>query len=607
MKKKYIVLICLATFNFVNAQNVKIAETRRFVKKSELNQEQEIKKHSSNSIEKTAPFWTNDFSTSSDWEMGNLESGTSAGKNDNWTIGTSGGAGSFPLEALKSTTATNGFALFDSDLYCSGSQSAYIKIVNPINCGAKTSVILSFQQFFRKFNNNPCFVEVSSDNSTWKPYPVNLAVPNNQRTSNPDIVKLNISADAAGKPTVYIRFKYLSQGGVAPTWYQGCDYNWMIDDVTLSEADPYDLVLNKVLWGTMGDWGVVMPYYQIPKTQIQPITFCGVINNIGSANQTDVKFKATIDEASYEGLSDVNTLNANFLDTICVANEFTPESTLGTITVKPSVISSATDITPNDNILAPFSFEITENIYARDNKVQKGYDGNNGKKFEVGNLYDIFYSQKLYNIDVVLDSKTVIGSSIYGVLYSYDLTEKTFKEIDRTFDFVVKDGQPGTKVSLELLNTPLLDADKTYLVTVGSEGGVDPDLVVAGSEKAEPYTSWFKDENDQWYYNTLTPMVRMNFTNTLGLKEQLGNVKFNVYPNPSNTSTNVSFELNSENNVVVSIVDLAGKNVYFNNLDNLKVGTHNLAINTDHLSNGVYMLNLTTNGVSSTQKLVVRK
>ena len=70
---------------------------------------------------------------------------------------------------------------------------------------------------------------------------------------------------------------------------------------------------------------------------------------------------------------------------------------------------------------------------------------------------------------------------------------------------------------------------------------------------------------------------------------------------------NVSFKLNTETQVVISITDLAGKVAYTNNLGTTVSGAHNVAINTDALSNGVYMVNVSANGVVSTQKLIVRK
>ena len=56
-----------------------------------------------------------------------------------------------------------------------------------------------------------------------------------------------------------------------------------------------------------------------------------------------------------------------------------------------------------------------------------------------------------------------------------------------------------------------------------------------------------------------------------------------------------------------SLTDLTGKTVFTNNLGTITTGAHKTTINTDVLSNGVYMVNFVANGVVSTQKLIVRK
>jgi hypothetical protein len=53
-------------------------------------------------------------------------------------------------------------------------------------------------------------------------------------------------------------------------------------------------------------------------------------------------------------------------------------------------------------------------------------------------------------------------------------------------------------------------------------------------------------------------------------------------------------------------MDLSGKNV-FNTVLGTVNGTQQVNINTDALSNGVYMVNLNIDGKISTQKLIVRK
>ena len=79
-----------------------------------------------------------------------------------------------------------------------------------------------------------------------------------------------------------------------------------------------------------------------------------------------------------------------------------------------------------------------------------------------------------------------------------------------------------------------------------------------------------------------------------------------VYPNPANDLSNVSFELNNEADVNITVTDLSGKVVYTNALGTVN-GAQNVAINTTALNNGVYFVNLSVNGTVSSEKLVVKK
>jgi copper chaperone CopZ len=79
-----------------------------------------------------------------------------------------------------------------------------------------------------------------------------------------------------------------------------------------------------------------------------------------------------------------------------------------------------------------------------------------------------------------------------------------------------------------------------------------------------------------------------------------------VYPNPATASTNVAIELTNEAEVAITVTDLSGKVVYSNALGTVN-GTQNVTINTDSISGGAYLVNVSVNGTVSTQKLIVRK
>jgi hypothetical protein len=73
----------------------------------------------------------------------------------------------------------------------------------------------------------------------------------------------------------------------------------------------------------------------------------------------------------------------------------------------------------------------------------------------------------------------------------------------------------------------------------------------------------------------------------------------NIYPNPANNFFTIT--LNKEVKAVVEITDLAGKLIRTENIN----GQMPNVISTSELSNGIYLLNISSNDKTETIKLSV--
>jgi Zn-dependent metalloprotease len=92
-----------------------------------------------------------------------------------------------------------------------------------------------------------------------------------------------------------------------------------------------------------------------------------------------------------------------------------------------------------------------------------------------------------------------------------------------------------------------------------------------------------------------------------GIAENLIPASFSVYPNPAQNLLHVSFTLQDNENVKLQLTDITGKLVREINPLATK-GENNLSLNLEGIDNGIYFLNIYSNGaLSGTKKVAVGK
>ena len=590
MKKYYLGAMALVCAGVVSAQT---AGQARPAYKS-MNLSEASAKTQTAVVEKAIPFWTNNFSTPSDWTIANAGgAGVPPHTSGDWTITTNLSAA--PVAALNPagfTTAANGYAIINSDAAGDGeTQNATIVTSANIDCSTHANVSLKFQQTTRHYQES-YYVVVSGDGgATWTDFQVNTGMAVNTNSANPATVQINISSVAANQPDVRIGFRYV---GVY-------DWFWAVDDVEMFETEDYDLAINGLYWGVDGPYGYRLPYYQTPLAQISDISFGGLVQNIGALTQNDCVFNVAIPSAAYSSSSAAGTLTPNEADTLEATAMFTPGGTAATYAVTAGVTSGATDASPTDNVYSGLSFSTNNFIYARDMGTAQAGSYNQGQGYEMGNVMDIFANATLYGADVWIHANTEPGTEAYVVLYN--ITTGDFVYETSTDPIIVTAGGMKTFV----FDAPIqLTAGSSYVLCAGSygSGGANDDLVIGSAGVSEAQTTFLLDGNDNtgtWYYTTSTPMVRMNFDPSLSVKENALSASMSVYPNPASDKTIVSFDTNGADAVVV-VTDLSGKVI-----STMNTATGKAEINTSAFAAGMYNVTVTSNNTSATTKLVVRK
>ena len=426
-------------------------------------------KRSGEHIRNKAVVWTDDFSNPGTWTVSN-----SSSSGNNWVIGTNGPSGSFPIDPIASTTAANGFGLFDSDFYCSGDQHAFLRSVTDFNFTGQNSVSISFEQFYRKYTDQ-VFVEVSNDGGfNWVPYQVNAAFTQNQMTTNPQLVNIDISATAANANNVNIRFTFMSN---AANSGEGCDYAWMVDDVSIStsSSSTNDLA---VLTGYMGDVENAFDYSIVANSQRRPLVVGAEIQNMG-ASAIDNK---TLSVVINDGTSNVYTGSTTFslagsaTDHIWITTNYTPLNNKN-YTLTFTVPSDDN----NSNNTANASFSTMNYTYAHDHAGTETAGFNIDDEHSLGTTYQIFSNTTLYGVDVEFATGTTANQLVYVSVYSINSSIQDMDYIESKA-YTIEASVIGTgNFTTIYFDSPIsLSAGTSYVVDIFKQVGTSR-LILGGS------------------------------------------------------------------------------------------------------------------------------
>lgn len=562
--------------------------------------------------------WASDFSDATDWTIGS-ESNSTQGA---FTIG------AYPANMTTyiggMTNGTAPLAAFNGIQYLLsgpvGVQNVWIATADPIDFSGVTSgiVTVTFNQRYRRFNNDATYVEFSADNgATWTTYQVNTnAIGNGPVVQNTEVIDIPVGTGVTqGK----VRFRWESLEADDDF---GSGYGWAIDNVVLKEGYTNNVKLFQKFI-TVGDQRI--SYTKIPTVQAAAAgeaTFGAIVKNTGSATQ-DITL--TVTNGSYSETSDAKTVTTFGRDTLSIeeGNGFTIPTTVGAANFNYSLSSDNTlSFTSDDSGTVPF--EVTNKIMAVD-----AYDGTTasfGSSFngwqngtgdaEIGTFYEIFADQTLHAIQIGIGSvpaanqATYNGRSIVAKIYEVPASGNP-TILDATEEHYMAAGQYGGLIKLYFSIPVDLEAGKTYLVTASTFFNEAVPVAFAGhaidgnviGKDGENFVGLAPD--DILLNVVPVPVIRLDFTDYTGVEEQTA-AQFNVntYPNPFSASTEVSFDLKNESSVAIKVTDLTGREVMNLGTANYTAGSHKVSVNGSDLNAGVYNVAITVGNTVITKRIV---
>jgi PKD repeat protein len=125
---------------------------------------------------------------------------------------------------LHTATASNGFAILDSDHYGEGNSQDADLLTPVLNLSQFVSVTLSFQHYFREWPGSSATLSYSiNGGSTWS-----VIETWTTETANPEIFIQNLTAQVAGQPNVVFKWNYTGSWG----------YYWAVDDISITGQVP---------------------------------------------------------------------------------------------------------------------------------------------------------------------------------------------------------------------------------------------------------------------------------------------------------------------------------------------------------------------------------
>jgi hypothetical protein len=200
---------------------------------------------------------------------------------------------------LNSTTAANGWMIFDNDFYntpiADGSEDTEGWITSPsLDFSASGSVIISWEQYFRYCCQSyaPIYIQVSNDGGVnWTTFDAHgtFIESANTTSANALTTSVDISCVAANSADVQIRFSYLQPPEIGGNYSH---YYWGIDDVTIFEnITAHNLAITQVF---NGDVITEFEYNVTPMEQVAPESEGGLVvgvefQNLGYASQQNVE------------------------------------------------------------------------------------------------------------------------------------------------------------------------------------------------------------------------------------------------------------------------------------------------------------------------------
>ena len=566
-----------------------------------------------------------------------------------WKWANTASTSTFTMGMFNSTTAADGWMIFDSDLIgaaSGGTPSGYLQTPLINACATESSVRLNFQNYFRNFYDS-CSVWVCNNASftpgTYQVYPVvlNNTLAVNLSTDNPSQVQINISPSAAMQSDVYIRFVYYG--------YAGGSYSWMIDDINLSDMDPVDIALDKS--STVYYGGAAAGFSSFGAKPIKmmdtvyPVTFA---TNYGTTGFP----AATVNAKIFQGTTSVydNNVNVNLpvnaVDTIAdFVNVGTPAgyyATANSVYTVPFAVNMTGDAVTANNYDTT-TFAATDSVWSENTPNARLTGGAFVYRTSTPPLMSFSpatgfvvtggRTDTLTSVSVAFDDNTTPGQVVGVQIFHFDGSNWLY---DGVTQFRALTAEEISTTSTVRYASFKVDADASggnIILSGGPDGTTyaavlkgqnnTADVVVLQSTPPAPNsivgyvgfsdTSFNDGASSQQFgqdglpfANSSVPLINLNFgpVPEVSIKDVTNSfIAVTAYPNPATDELIISFSGVTTGDVTVTLTNMLGQIVTTNKFSNTNNGK--VTFNTKKLPAGIYYYTVSTEGDKTNGQVVI--
>lgn len=602
------------------------------------------------------PFWQETFGSGTNTTLPTNWTATgNAQQSATWKWRKTAVTSQYNIGVINSTTASDGWMVYDSDsIGAATTTTSTIEgyLTSPtISCVGHSTVQLSFQQHFERYNDT-CYVDVSNNNGgTWTRYtvlPNNTLGGNTFLPSNPYTSLINITPTAANQANVKIRFYYICthpDGG----------YNWLVDDVALAELDPVELAVDKgtFVMSLANPTTGFTSFGTYPLQLVDTIYPVGYTSNFGGSAQTNVNFTARIFRGATQvyNKSMVYTVPYNAIDSQLDFSDqagFLPTAT-GTHALVFAVNQTGDALASNNTDTTLFGLSDSTLSMNTGNRASTWYVQRPASVAPGVVGYEHFgiwfeipagKSDTVTSVTVALANGTTAGSKVQVQIYKQQGSgaSATYAFRGETIVQAFATGQISPSGGLTLVNLPMDLASSANGISdlILDEGfyaavmrGVDnpaantilvPSFQAPANMLGYEFGTSDTSDNTQFSYTygnqgpfylaNSTPVVRPNFGRMAAPQTNVANVAIATlgaaYPNPANTKVTIPVSLSQASEVSVTLSTATGQIIGRQALGKQAAGRgFEISFPTGNLANGVYFYTVEAAGEKKSGRVAV--